>query len=253
MATTQHYIWAGGHCLLLLCSLRFFLGKIMFTTVSGWWYKASFTGALVSYFIVCYKSLGPPSASAAYLRRALLDENVQYFIMAFFWWTSRPIALALVPYSIFSLFHALTFVRTTIMPQFLPPGPPATAGGPPTPHPVAKKLQAWVKANYDNAMKAVAYTELLTMARLTIGVVTFNVSFLLPILYAHFLRQRWYQSKFTREAVDIVHNYIRGFITSPGRPPVLAQVYGQATGLLGRWVGSTVAPNPAAAGGARRQ
>jgi transmembrane protein 33 len=47
---------------------------------------------------------------------------------------------------IFSLFHALTFTRTTLMPQFLPPGPPAQAGGAPTPHPLAKKLQLWVKS-----------------------------------------------------------------------------------------------------------
>jgi len=53
--------------------------------------------------------------------------------------------VALLPYTIFSLFHALTFTRTTVIPQFLPPGPPATAGGPPQAHPVAKKLQAWVK------------------------------------------------------------------------------------------------------------
>ena len=53
--------------------------------------------------------------------------------------------VALLPYTIFSLFHALTFTRTTIIPQFLPPGPPATAGGPPQAHPVAKKLQVWVK------------------------------------------------------------------------------------------------------------
>lgn len=46
---------------------------------------------------------------------------------------------------IFSLFHVLTFTRTGLMTQFLPPGPPATAGGPPTPHPLAKRLQVWTK------------------------------------------------------------------------------------------------------------
>lgn len=93
-------------------------------------------------------------------------QNVQYFVLAFFWWSSKPIASAyrcknsslpllmvcssyfvvtLLPYAIFSLFHALTFTRTTLMPQFLPPGPPATAGGPPQPHPISKRLQIWVK------------------------------------------------------------------------------------------------------------
>lgn len=56
-----------------------------------------------------------------------------------------PFKVTLLPYAIFSLFHALTFTRTTLMPQFLPPSGPATAGGAPQPHPIAKKLQAWVK------------------------------------------------------------------------------------------------------------
>lgn len=92
-------------------------------------------------------------------------QNVQYFLLAFFWWSSKPVAckfgvceptesvvtellrriVALAPYFVFSLFHALTFTRTTLMSQYLPPGPPAAAGGPPQPHPLAKRLQLWVK------------------------------------------------------------------------------------------------------------
>jgi hypothetical protein len=34
-----------------------------------------------------YKSLGAPSLSRAYLSRAMLDENVQYLILALFWLT----------------------------------------------------------------------------------------------------------------------------------------------------------------------
>jgi len=145
MATTQHYLWAGGHFILLISSLRYFLATLTLKTVSAWWYKASFTGALISYVIVCQKSLGVPQPTVTWIKKALVDENIQYFLLALFWWTSKPVALALLPYAIFSLFHALTFARTTLIPQVLPPGPPATAGGPPQPHPIAKKLQAWVK------------------------------------------------------------------------------------------------------------
>ncbi|TFK90211.1 hypothetical protein K466DRAFT_399150 [Polyporus arcularius HHB13444] len=259
MATTQHYLWAAGHFLLLLCSLRFFLAKLMFRAVSTFWYKASFTGALVSYAIVCQKSLGVPQPNAAWIRRAVIDENVQYFLLALFWFSSRPVTLALLPYAIFSLFHALTFTRTTLMPQFLPPGPPPQQGAAPTPHPLAKKLQVWVKANYDNAMRAVAFAELVIMARIVVGALTFRTSLISPVIYAHFLRQRWYQSKFTREAFAIVNARIQAFLNSPGKPPVLAQVYNQVAGLASRWAGSSLgAPTGAPAGaaggaGARRQ
>ncbi|KAK7064407.1 hypothetical protein R3P38DRAFT_3383018 [Favolaschia claudopus] len=242
----KHYLWASGHFLLLLASARYFLSWIMFKSVSAWWYKASFTGALVSYAIVCQKSLGTPQPNAAFIMRAMLDENVQYFLLAFFWWTSKPIAITLVPYTIFSLFHALTFTRTTLMPQFLPPGPPASAGGPPTPHPIAKRLQTWVKSNYDGAMKVVAYTELVIFVRVLVGAITFQNSLLSPIIYVHFVRQRYYQSAFTREAIGGATNYIDTFVRKPGNPPMLVQVWDRIQMLVGRWVGTTLAPNPAA-------
>ena len=59
--------------------------------------------------------------------------------------SSKVATVTLLPYMIFSLFHALTFTRTTLLPRFLPPGPPSTANGAPGPHPYAKKLQVWVK------------------------------------------------------------------------------------------------------------
>lgn len=64
-------------------------------------------------------------------------------------------AVALVPYTIFSLFHALTFTRTTILPQILPPVPATTGNGAPQPHPFAKQLQIWVKSEqFDGRMFA---------------------------------------------------------------------------------------------------
>ncbi|EIN13592.1 hypothetical protein PUNSTDRAFT_79239 [Punctularia strigosozonata HHB-11173 SS5] len=242
MATTQHYIWAAGHFILLISAFRYLFASFMFRGPSAWWYKTSFAGAIVSYAIVCHKALGTPSPSGAWIKRALVDENVQYLLLAFFWWSSRPVAIALVPYAIFSLFHALTFTRTTLMPQFLHSGAPATAGGPPTPHPLAKKLQLWVKSNYDGAMRAVAYTELVILARVIIGALTFQNSLLTPILYAHFLRQRYYQSVFTRDSITVVNARIDGYVKKPGAPPVLASVWTQFKAILSRWAGSTLAP-----------
>jgi len=250
MATTQHYLWASGHFLLLVSALRYFIAWITLKSISAWWYKASFTGALISYAIVCQKSLGTPQPNVAFIRRAMLDENVQYFLLAFFWWSSKPVTVTLLPYAIFSLFHALTFTRTTLMPQFLPPGPPATANGAPQPHPIAKRLQAWVKANYDAAMRVVAYTELVIFVRVLLGAVTFQNSLISPIIYAHFLRQRYYQSAFTREAIAGTTKRIDSFVRRPGNPPMAVQVWEKIQMLAGRWAGNTLAPNAAAAGGA---
>jgi hypothetical protein len=248
MATTQHYVWAGGHFILLISAMRYILAWAAFKTPSLWWYKASFVGAFVSYTIVCQKSLGSPQPTAAWAKRALADENVQYLILALFWLTSKPVALSLFPYTIFSLFHALTFTRTTVMPQILPPGPPATAGGAPTPHPLSKKLQAWVRANYDSAMKVVAYAEIIILARVIVGALMLRNSFLTPIFYAHFIRMRFFQSAFTREAIIKVTAKIDGYVNGPDMPPVVKQGWGTVQSLIGRWTGTTLnAPVPAPA------
>lgn len=47
-------------------------------------YRLLYIGALLSYTIVVVKSLGRPT-SAAWLRRAFVDENAQYALLAFYW------------------------------------------------------------------------------------------------------------------------------------------------------------------------
>ncbi|KAG1845482.1 hypothetical protein DFJ58DRAFT_907128 [Suillus subalutaceus] len=221
MATSQHYLWAGGHFLLLLSGFRYLLAWIMFKSVSSWWYKASFLGALMSYFIT-------PQPNMAYVRRALADENVQYFLLAIFWWTSRPVTIALLPYFVFSLFHGLTFTR------------------PPQPHPLAKKLHLWVKANYDTAMRIVAITELVIFARVLFGALLLRNSLMMPLVYANFLHQRYFHSQFTRDAITLADKRITDLSNHPSVPPMVGQVWVRARELVVRWGGSAVV-EPAAA------
>jgi len=209
---------------------------LTFKAASPFWYKASYVGALISYAIVCNRSPGLPQPNLAYIRRAILDENVQYFLLAIFWFTSKPVTVTLLPYMVFSLFHALTFTRTTLISQFLPPGPP-NANGTPGPHPLAKKLQVWIKANYDSAMRIVAFTELVIFIRIFLGAITFQNSLLSPIIYAHFLRQRYYQSMFSRDAIAISTSFVDGWVKKPGNPPVVVMVWERGKEVVRRWAG----------------
>jgi transmembrane protein 33 len=109
-------------------------------------------------------------------------------------------------------------------------------------------------ANYDTAMKAVAFIELLIMARVLFGAILLRNSILSPIIYAHFLRQRYYQSVFTRSAIQYVNGRVEGYVRAPGTHPVAVQVWDKVKFGLDKWVGGTIAPQqPAAAAGARAQ
>ena len=95
-------------------------------------------------------------------------------------------------------------------------------------------------------MRLVAYAELLILIRVLLGALTFQNSLLAPIIFAHFLRMRYYQSQFTQRAVAHVNAVVTEFVRRPGNPQVLASVWEKAQYGVQRWVGTTLQPQPAA-------
>jgi transmembrane protein 33 len=97
-------------------------------------------------------------------------------------------------------------------------------------------------------MKAVAYTEILILGRVVLGALILRNSLLTPLIYAHFLRMRYYQSAFTREAVSGIQKRIDTRVAQPGTPPVAVQVWGTTKMVIGRWAGATLQPAAPAGG-----
>lgn len=105
-------------------------------------------------------------------------------------------------------------------------------------------------------MSVVAYTEIFILVRVILGAVTFQNSLLSPIIFAHFLRQRYYQSAFTRHAIVNVDGQITALARRPGVPPVVDQVWQKFRTLVAGWAGSVLqapAADAAPAGGAPRR
>jgi len=147
-----HYVWALGHIVMLFGSAYILFQTVLFRGTPKWTYKLSYTGALISYFIVVLKSLGTPRLDTVWMQRAFADENVQYAVLALYWWISKPIALTIIPFAIFSLFHTLTFIRTNILPKFVPPPPPAQAGQPRPPPALMENISRQFKSGSRETM-----------------------------------------------------------------------------------------------------
>lgn len=98
-------------------------------------------------------------------------------------------------------------------------------------------------------MKVVAFTEIVIFVRVFLGALTFQNSLLCPLIYAHFLRQRYYQSAFTREAFKVTYARVDAFVRKPGNPPMVVQVWDKGQHIVQRWVGNslTAGAPPAAA------
>ena len=89
-------------------------------------------------------------------------------------------------------------------------------------------------------MRAVAYIELVVLARVVIGALLLQNSLLSPIIFAHFLRQRYYQSVFTREALAYTCRRVDEFVRKPGVPPAAEQVWTRVKDMVSRWGGTTL-------------
>ena len=178
-----------------------------------------------------------------------MDENVQYLVIAMYWCYVKPIAITLVPFVTFSLFHLLTFTRTTILPAAMPgsrnpDGTMQPAGGS-----ASNMIQSWVKDNYDRAMRFVAYTELAIFARVLVGALLLRNSLIAPLLFAHFLRLRFYMSSFTRAAFQHVRGELDSLTQKPSCPPAVRQGYLMLTDLVSRYAMTVLSINRDQAGG----
>ncbi|WWD17915.1 hypothetical protein CI109_102360 [Kwoniella shandongensis] len=249
-AVDPHYLWALGHGIMLLSAGYIILQTVFFRPTPTKTYKFAYTGALLSYSIVVYKSLGRPQPNALWARRALVDENVQYAILALYWWISKPVNVSILPFATFSLFHCLTFLRTNIIPKLVPAPPPQAAGAQQAPRPpallenVSRKIQVWVKVNYDVAMRFVAYCEILIALRLVLGVVTFRTSLIAPLFMVHFIRLRYHASPFTRTAVNNITTYVDNFASNKGA--AVQNGWNTVKRVIAAWGGSPLFGNATA-------
>ncbi|RPA92203.1 hypothetical protein L873DRAFT_1838457 [Choiromyces venosus 120613-1] len=205
LAQTLQFGWFIGHFTLLLTTFRYALAAVKFSTntrVAGVCYRLGFLSAAVTYGIVVYKAYRPrvrngqlPGGQAGVMK-VLADENVQYLFMALIWLYSKPIFYALLPFAVYSTFHFLTYLRTNLLPAILPPPPP-----PPLPLLPHRSIAKFVKNNYDYSMHLVANLELFLWARIFGGAIIFRNSWILLAIYTIFLRVRYSQSVFVRDAL----------------------------------------------------
>ena len=203
----------------------------------------------------------------------------QYLLLVLYWWTQKPIVLTILPFATFSIFHirastsaddradrAVTFVRTT----FLPKPPAAAKDGKTAPAPtsagaqLSKQIQTLVKTHYEHAVRPtfldarltaqmlfVSYIEILIMLRVIVGTVLRWNSFIAPILFAGFLRLRFYLSPATRKAFASLNARLDSALAHQSVPPAVRSGVNTAREMIIRFAQSSALPMPQGAAGAQ--
>lgn len=160
--------------------------------------------------------------------------------MALVWLYSRQIILALLPFSVYSVFHVATYTRMYLIPTLQPP-PQAGATSPGSPsskpaskqNPLAETIGRFIKQYYDASMGVVATLEILLLFRLVLSAITFSKgSWVLLVVYLAFFRARYAQSTFVQQAVLQLTGRADASISHQSTPPQVRQGWEAFKGLV---------------------
>lgn len=255
LAQTLQFAWFVGHVSLLLCTVRYGLSYLTFNYYSRWArfsYRTAFIAAAVTYGIVVYKGYrarmrqGKNTGAVA----LLADENVQYLrkcapgtivmhqlmyylVMAFVWLFFRQIPLAVLPFTVYSVFHVMTYTRATILPTVTPPPPGASPNVKPKASPLSDSIGNFVKNYYDQSMTLVAALEIALWFRILGSAILFQKgSWILFAAYTAFFRARYAQSSFVQSAVTHVTARLDATFANQSTPPAVRQGWETAKGLV---------------------
>ena len=175
--------------------------------------------------------------------------------MALVWLFYYQVPLAIIPFSIYSIFHVATYTRTNLIPTMQPQQAAAAPGSSPSAKagaktsPIADTIGKFVKEYYDTSMGLVALLEVALWFRLLASAITFaKGSFILLAIYSVFLRARYAQSSFVQNSVRQLTARIDAYVANQSTPPAVRQGWESAKGLIrqaadatdvGRYMGNT--------------
>lgn len=154
--------------------------------------------------------------------------------MALVWLFSRQVALAILPFMVYSVFHVATYTRSNLIPTLQPPTGPATTvspGGRPGPakssSALADSIGKFVRDYYDASMTLVATLELLLWFRILGDAIIFTKgSWVLLVMYTVFFRARYSQSSFVQATIANGSERIDALLANQSMPPLLRQAWG---------------------------
>ncbi|KAI8060175.1 hypothetical protein BC940DRAFT_312588 [Gongronella butleri] len=214
-ALLQHlqFYWWGGHVYFAVNSVLYLLSLVRFHSIPAYYYHA-YVGALVSYGIVGYNST--KFSDSKWWNSLVRNENVQYLVLAFYWYSYTPIAVTLIPYLVFSLFHILGYIQSVLLPTFF------SKETNPKVHEYGEILKTHTEKYHELAMQIASYTDvMLIFPRLLLGVLLLQTSLLAFIVFFLFVRLRYYVSPYTQLAIRQSINMLDQWLLPTGQnsPP----------------------------------
>jgi transmembrane protein 33 len=153
--------------------------------------------------------------------------------MALVWLFSRQIPLAILPFTVYSVFHVATYTRSNLLPTLQPSQTPTPPGQKPKPSALGDYIGKFVKEYYDASMTLVAVLEIFLWFRLLGSALIFQRgSWILLLIYSGFLRARFAQSSFVQNAVSQLSARADAYFANQSTPPAARQAWETAKNIV---------------------
>ena len=173
--------------------------------------------------------------------------------MALVWLFVRQYPLALLPFTVYSIFHVATYTRGILLPTIQPP-PPTPAGQKPKASALSDSIGRFVKDYYDASMSIVAGLEIALWFRILGSAFLFvKGSWVLIVIYTLFLRARISQSTFVQGMLKQLGAHGDAVANRQDMPPAARSAWDGFKGAaakahdatdINKYVGGAQAPAP---------
>ena len=139
--------------------------------------------------------------------------------MALVWLYAYQVPLALLPFSVYSVFHVANYTRTNLIPT-IHPAQTNTAS------PLQDTIKKFVTQYYDPSMTLVAGLEIALWFRLFFSAFTFQRgTWILLLVYTIFFRSRYSQSAFVQGAFHGAAARVDALVANQSTHPAIRQVW----------------------------
>lgn len=209
VAKTLQFSWFTGHFIVVLSSLLYLF------KFSESLYRFAYVGVLASFGIITYQQGLHQKLSLA----LLTNENVLYFALALLWFFTPRFSMSLVPYLMFSVFHVLVYMKTTLLPQVFNQTLEQKSK-------VVMFIDKFVLDYNERCMYWVSTTELINLVLLVIRAIFFvQRSWIVLVVYILFIKIKYETSKYMKAAFAQWRVRMDGVISHPSVPPQAKALY----------------------------
>lgn len=209
LAQTLQFSWFVGHSIVILSSLFYGL------TGREWLYRLTYLGVLESFGIITYQHfwLKPKSKDTELnMVNLLQNENVLYFTLSLLWFLTPSFTFTLLPYSIFALFHALNYLKNTLLPQVFNMTLENSK--------VVVFINKFINDYNERCMHWVGTSELSLLLILILRILAwYPRSLIVIVLYSVFIKLRYENSKYMKTAFAQWRVRLDGVFAHPSIPP----------------------------------